>query len=100
VTLVSLAVLPDRVAIHFGVDGLADGWATKQMHVLLITGLHVVLFLALYIQPWLVMKVPARWISMPHKDYWLAPENRPRTLAIVRWMMWHVAPRYLCSSWW
>lgn len=56
VTLVSLVLLPDRVAIHFGLRGVADGWASRSVHALLMTGTHVLLFLFMLIVGLLVLE--------------------------------------------
>lgn len=76
--VVSLAILPERVAIHFGWGGMPDNWASSSFNTLFLIGLQTVLFLTLYFSPRLVGIVPARYINLPHKEFWLAPENRAR----------------------
>ena len=56
VTLVSLAVLPARVAIHFGADGVADGWGTNTANAIFMTAIHVFLFSTMYFSPRLVLR--------------------------------------------
>jgi len=87
-TLVSLAVLPDRVAIHFGADGTADGWASKDANALTMTVLHVLLFCIFYFSPRLMLLFPAKWINLPNKSYWLQPAVLPRTKAKISSLMW------------
>jgi uncharacterized membrane protein len=77
--LVSWILLPARVAIHFGPGGLPNNWASSHVNSLIFLGVNVVLFFSLYFSPRLVLMFPAKWINLPHKDYWLAPEQRPRT---------------------
>jgi uncharacterized membrane protein len=88
VTLVSLVVLPDRVAIHFGADGVANGWASNMVNALLMTGTHALLFGLLYFSPRLVTWLPASCINLPNKDYWLKPANLRQTQEKLQRFMW------------
>lgn len=81
--LMSLAILPARVAIHFGSGGLPNGWASNAFNTLALLGLHGFLFCAFVFTPRLIFAVPARWVNLPNKSYWLAPENRRRTAALL-----------------
>jgi len=84
----SFFVLPPRVATHFGRGGMPDGWAPLSMHTLLFFGIEVVFFLAITFSPGLMLKTPPRWLNLPHKDFWLKPENRERTATLVSKLMW------------
>ena len=87
--VVSLAILPERVAIHFGWGGMPDNWASNLTNTLFLLGLHTFLFLALYFSPRLAGAVPAKWVNLPNKEFWLAPENRARFLAKFTAFMHH-----------
>lgn len=87
-TLVSLAVLPDRVAIHFGADGLANGWGSNSVNALLMTATHVFLFCVLYFAAHLVTVIPPRFINLPNKEYWLSPANRVAAREKIKRFMW------------
>lgn len=87
--LVSLAILPERVAIHFVWGGMPDNWASSSFNTLFLIGLQTVLFLTLYFSPRLVGIVPARYVNLPHKEFWLAPENRARFQAKFTALMHH-----------
>lgn len=81
--------LPGKVASHFGAAGEAQGWSSRTtlvgVHLATLTG-TALLMLGL---PWLLGVLPARWISLPHRDYWLAPGRRDETLRwIGRQMLW------------
>ena len=76
--LVSLAILPERVAIHFGWGGIPDNWGPNTVNTLFLIGLQTVLFLALYFSPRMAVIIPAKFVNLPHKEFWLAPENRDR----------------------
>lgn len=77
-TLVSLVILPDNVAIHFGSDGEPDGWAPVWFHVLIFLGIQVVLFVTIYFGSRMSLGLHGRWVNLPNKSYWLREENLPR----------------------
>ena len=43
--LVSLVVLPDQVAVHFGRGGVPDSWASKEWNALVFVLMEIPLFL-------------------------------------------------------
>ena len=86
--LISLVVLPDRVAIHFGSGGVANGWASNTANTFLMFGLDTLLFFSLYLSPQLVSKLPAKWVSLPNRDYWLSPENKTRAVETMSRFLW------------
>ena len=88
VTLASLAVLPEFVAVHFGANGMADNWAPKGGHALWMTGIHIFLFVVFALSPRLVFAFPERWINLPNRHYWLSVERREVTRAKVALFMW------------
>jgi hypothetical protein len=87
-TLLSLVVLPDRVAIHFGFGGQPDGWASNLTSTLMMLGVHILVFCSLYFSPRLLTAVPSRWISLPNRGYWLQPERRSQAAATFRRSIW------------
>lgn len=87
-SLVSLALLPPRVAIHFGFGGIADNWAPSYVNTLFFIGTNTFLFFLLYFTPGLVFMFPTRWINLPNKDYWLRSENKSRTVEMFSSFMW------------
>ena len=74
--VLSLIVLPERVAIHFGGGGLPDSWSSKYFHTIFFMLTDIVLFFLMYYLPQLVLFFPARYISLPNRDYWLQEQNR------------------------
>jgi uncharacterized membrane protein len=74
--LVSLLMLPDQVAIHFGAGGVPDGWASKWAHALIFLLIELPLFALFMAAGQLALGFPENWISLPNKDYWLRQENR------------------------
>jgi len=87
-TLVSLAILPSRVAIHFGWNGMADGWAPSYVYAIIFLGTEIFLFCCLFLAPRFMFVFPDKWLNLPNKRYWLEEENKPRMKAIVASMMW------------
>jgi uncharacterized membrane protein len=76
------AQLPDRVAIHFGADGRANGWAHRTQAAQIFETLVIVPVILLALA--LVMRVmPTGAFNLPHRDYWLAPERRKETVAAI-----------------
>lgn len=82
-------VLPDTVASHFGAGGRPDGWSSKTAFFTIFAAalaMTVVLFLAL---PLAILRLPASWINLPKKDYWLAPERARATREwLSRRLLW------------
>ena len=76
-TAVSLALLPDQVAIHFGGGGRPDSWASKEFNATIFLVLEVPFFLMFYLAPVLPLGVSKKFLNLPNKDYWLQDENRP-----------------------
>ena len=84
-----LPLLPDRIAIHFNALGNANGWASKEM--LLILSVSLLFFVAglsqlmIYYLP----KMPEDLINIPHKKYWLAPARRDLAVKKVNnYLLW------------
>ena len=72
---VSLALLPDQVAIHFSGGGRPDSWASKEFHITIFLVLEVPFFLLYYFAPVLPLGVSNKFLNLPNKDYWLQEEN-------------------------
>ncbi len=67
--------LPARIPSHFGASGRADGWMSPQAFVLFNAVVPALVLAVLLGCGLLVGRLPARWINVPHRDYWLAPER-------------------------
>jgi len=91
-TLLSLLVLqalvyyprlPGQVASHFNAAGRANGWSSKSAYF----ALHAVVVLTIAIcfaaLPAWLERVPARFVNLPNKEYWLAPERRAATMGHI-----------------
>lgn len=82
-TAATLLLSPARVAIHFGLGGDPNGWAPAYVNALVMSGINTLLFLALFFSPKLIAKMPARWINLPNRDYWLREDNRRVTESLL-----------------
>jgi len=82
-------LLPDRVASHFGASGLPDAWSGKESFVkiyLIVVAVIALLFPGIGL---ILRKTPASLMNLPNKDYWLSPERREETIAVLsRQFLW------------
>lgn len=74
------AQLPNVVASHFNARGAANGWQTKQAFFQVLVGITVLAAVLGFAIPQIIVRVPAQFINLPNKDYWLAQEHREETL--------------------
>ena len=71
---------PDVMASHFNIQGNPDRFVPKleffgeQAQTLLVV---IALGIVMLILP---MILPAQWINMPNREYWLSPERREATV--------------------
>lgn len=81
----SYSVLPAEVVSNFGPDGTPNkSTMSKESNLLLGALLHLFFSTMPLWTIALMRAVPPRWCSMPHNEYWLAPERREITLEITR----------------
>ena len=76
----SHTVLPERVATHFGADGIADGWSSRGTNTTVFAGLHIGIFVLFWFVPHLIRITPDRWVNLPNKAYWLSDEHRDEAI--------------------
>lgn len=89
--VMSFFLLPERVAVHFGPGGIPDSWASRETNALVMMAVELPLFVLILISPSAVLRLPARWINLPNKKYWLREENRPAAAARLQIMMYEFA---------
>jgi uncharacterized membrane protein len=71
---------PDQMASHFNIQGSPDSFVPKiQFFSFQIQTALVVIGLGFLMQL-LILVIPAKWINMPHREYWLASERRAATI--------------------
>ena len=78
--------LPARVASHFGRGGIANGWMTHDGYIAFMLAFIVLVPLVVVAATGLVPRLATSRISLPHRQYWLAPERKEAT---VGWFASH-----------
>jgi uncharacterized membrane protein len=76
--------LPERVATHFGFEGRADGWMSRSAYQIFEIAFPLVIGLIFTGITELIRFFPAKYVNLPRKDYWLVPERRALTVAMIR----------------
>jgi uncharacterized membrane protein len=95
--------LPTLVASHFGASGAANGFMPRNFYVLFMLGFVIGLPVLLVLVTSLAMGHAKARINLPNREYWLAPEQRAETIAVLRaGVMWFGALLvvFLCYAHW
>lgn len=91
-------MLPDTLASHFDGAGHPNGWTSKAAFFQLmaaVLGIDVLFLVGL--AP-LLQRLPTSLVNLPHRDYWLAPERRARSLETVGVrLVWFAAASFLLA---
>ncbi len=69
--------LPERMASHFSASGAPNGWSSPTQFFGLIFALNGLYLLIFLLSPLLIKIVPARFVNLPNRAYWLTPERLP-----------------------
>ena len=83
--------LPATVASHFDGAGRANGWMSRDAFVASQLGMLVLIVVCFVGLPQAIGMIPRRLISLPNRDYWLAPERHAQTLNFMRRQLWWMA---------
>ena len=81
--VVTSAALPVVVAAHFARGGAADGFMPRDAYLTLMLGVGIGLPLFVALLSGIVRPLPAQWINLPERKYWLDPERRAETIATL-----------------
>ncbi|MBL6752081.1 MAG: DUF1648 domain-containing protein [Nevskia sp.] len=76
--------LPARVASHFVGSGTANGFMPRDRYVQFMLGFAVGLPLVLVFLSSAAFNSPGARLNLPNREYWLAPERRAATIAVLR----------------
>ncbi len=81
--------LPERVTTSFNFSGQPDEWTSRSSYVISFVGFSSAGLLLMIILGFACRFLPKSWISIPQRDYWLAPQRRPETAKyMARQMLW------------
>ncbi|MCE9518630.1 MAG: protein kinase, partial [Verrucomicrobia bacterium] len=83
--------LPPRVASHFGLEGQPNGWMGRASYLALFGCLPLLFGGVAVLISWMTRRLPARFINIPRRDFWLTPERRPAVAAFLRRRMFWLA---------
>ena len=89
VTLWFARDLPAHLATHFNAAGRPNGWQSRQefINFSFAIGLGVQVFVAALC--YATRYLPARFVNLPHKEYWQRPENFPMACHLTfRFSLW------------
>ncbi len=86
----STSGLPKRLATHFNLEGSANGWMSTRGHILFTCLMPAGLLVFFGFVLWLSWRFPKTFaLNVPHKAYWMTPENLGRALSLIgRAMLW------------
>ncbi len=80
-------LMPETMASHFDGMGKANGFAPRTDFFALYAGLIALFFLIFRILPRQLGRLPDGLINLPNKNFWLAPERRESTFAVIEEQM-------------
>ena len=82
-------LLPERLAVHFGPSGEANGWSSRGEFVVLFATMEAFFVLLGVAFAIALGRVPAALINISHKDYWFSPERREESVGFLKnQMLW------------
>ncbi|HEY1328028.1 MAG TPA: hypothetical protein VGI14_13885 [Casimicrobiaceae bacterium] len=83
VIVATMGLLRPIVPSHMRLDGRVDRWTPRDMYVAMMLAIGIGVPLLIVASTALTRRLPPRWINLPHREYWLAPERRERTHATL-----------------
>ncbi len=75
--------LPDNFAVHFAPSGEPDSWAVRGTYLTMMITLFSFMTLLWLFVGMIVKKIPLKYVNLPNRDYWMAPERKADTYASV-----------------
>jgi uncharacterized membrane protein len=71
--------LPEVMASHFDAHGIANGWQSKSAFFSVFIMVGVLAAVLGFVLPRIITRIPAQFINLPNKQYWLSPEHATET---------------------
>lgn len=84
------ATLPAQVATHFNVRGEPDAWMSRNTHAAFQAGLALFITVVFAGLARFIDRLPARFINVPHREYWFAPARRTASLQAVAALLYTI----------
>jgi hypothetical protein len=75
--------LPPVVGTHFNAAGVATGFMPRSVYRYLAVAMVVIPPWLLAVMPALSLRNPRARINVPNSVYWLSPQRRPETVAVI-----------------
>ena len=75
--------MPQRMAAHFAADGSPNGWQPREAFFLFMILVSASSAIVAFFAPWQIASKANARISLPNRDYWLAPERREATMQYI-----------------
>jgi hypothetical protein len=75
--------MPQMVASHFNSAGIATGHMAREVYLVVTITILLLPPILLVLMPRIALQSPRARINIPHREYWLAPERRAQTVAII-----------------
>lgn len=82
--IATIGLLPPLVPSHIAINGRSDRVSPRDVYVAVMLGVAVGLPLLMVASMGSVRRIPPRFVNLPNRDYWLAPERRERAYATLR----------------
>jgi uncharacterized membrane protein len=81
--------MPETMATHFSLAGAANGWSGRTGFVVWFGVVEALFVFLAFGLPALLRRMPPGVVNIPHRELWLSPPHRERTLAeLTVWMRW------------
>jgi uncharacterized membrane protein len=85
----SPAFLPERFATSFNSAGEPECWMDRSSFMLFLSGMGSLGILVFIVIGFVSRFTPDKWVNVPRREYWLAPERRAETMNyLFRQMLW------------
>ena len=83
VQMIYFFVLPETIANHFGSNGMPNGWMSNKAN-LLVSSMVIIINSIIFLSvPQILKSMPVKYVSFPKKEYWLAPERKNNSIALM-----------------
>lgn len=79
--------LPERVATHFGPEGIADGWMSRTAACVVMGAFQILMPLLFLGIGYLLYWIPESMINIPNKPFWFHPDRKQASLSALAGML-------------